>query len=74
MADDVFREDDFLKKVVEVDWSEYQDQSVLIRGCQGVVVPPWAFMYLTGQLAPFARVVRYGNEHDHIVVFRAARK
>ncbi len=72
-SDGIFKEDVFLAKTAAVDWSMFAREKVLIRGCNSVVIPPWAFMYLTGRLAPIAKTVLYGNEHDNIVVFRQAK-
>lgn len=73
LNDGMFREDDFLAKVDSHDWTTYTDKKVLVRGCSSGIIPPWAFMYLTGLLAGRASSVRYGNEHDHIVVYRKPR-
>jgi len=71
LSDGVFRENEFLERADGIDWTKYQDKKVLVRGCHGSLIPPWAFMYFTGKLAPFARSVRYGNEHDNVVVYRS---
>ena len=69
----LFLEQKFLAKADEHDWAGYRDKKVLVRGCQSAIVPPWAYMLITGRLAPFARSVRFGNEHDNMVVFRKAK-
>lgn len=73
LTDGVFFEDRFLERAAEIDWSRYSGQQVLVRGCNSTVIPPWAYMYITARLAGIARSVRYGNEHDHIVVYRAPK-
>lgn len=70
LSNGVFLEAIFLEKADGYDWEECRDKQVLVRGCNSAIIPPWAFMYLTGKLAPIARSVRFGNEHDNIVVFR----
>ena len=70
LTDQVFREADFLSSVEKFDWETFREKVVLIRGCSSTVIPPWVFMYITGKLAGRARTVRYGNEHDNIVVYR----
>jgi len=67
----VLREDEFLQKTRQYNWEKFRDTPVLVRGCQSTVIPPWVYMYLTGCLAGLARSVRFGNEHDNIVVYRA---
>ncbi len=66
----VFSESEFLENAGGHDWEKYRNKSILIRGCSSRVVPPWAFMYLTGKLVGRAKVIRFGNEHDNIVVYR----
>lgn len=73
LTDGAFFEDHFLKKANELDWSKFSGRQVLVRGCNSAVIPPWAFMYITGKLTGIARSVRYGNEHDNIVVYRAPK-
>lgn len=70
LKDPVFRETDFLSSVEEFDWEPFREKVVLVRGCASTVIPPWVYMYITGKLAGRARTVRFGNEHDNIVVYR----
>jgi len=65
----LFSEDPFLKSLDSHDWDQYRGQNVLVRGCS-VTIPPWAYMCFTAKVMPVARSIRYGNEHDNIVVFR----
>ena len=65
----LFSEDIFIRKLEAHHWESYRDKKVLVRGCS-TVVPPFAYMMLTARLVAQAKSVRYGNEHDHIVVFR----
>ena len=74
LTDGVFREGTFLEKAERFDWEEHKDKQVLVRGCSSAVIPPWAFMYITGRLSAVAKSVRFGNEHDNIVVFRNTKE
>jgi len=69
-VDGVFRQDDFFARVDANDWAQYRGALVLVRGCGEALTPPWAYMVLTGRLAGVAKSVRYGNEHDNVVVYR----
>jgi hypothetical protein len=71
LTDGAFFEDSFIDKAGAVDWNSFAGRQVLVRGCNSTVIPPWAYMYITGKLAGVARSVRFGNEHDNIVVYRA---
>ena len=73
LNDGLFSQDSFLERVAQHDWNAHRDKQVLIKGCTSGVIPPWAFMILTGKLAGVARTVRFGNEHDHILVYRSKK-
>jgi len=70
LTDNLFFEDQFLAKVKEYEWNKFQEKKVLVRGCSSSIIPPWAFMIITSRLQPFAASIRYGNEHDNILVYR----
>jgi len=70
----MFRQDEFLRNTGEFDWEEYRDKKVLVRGCGDIITPPWAYMVLAARLAGVARSVRYGNEHDNVVVHRTLKR
>ena len=69
----MFRQDHFLTEIDRADWAQYTGRKVLVRGCGSAVVPPWAYMVITARLTGIAASVRYGNEHDHVVVHRTAQ-
>lgn len=69
---EMFREDDFLQQANAFEWGRFAGKMVLVRGCS-TLVPPWIYMLITARLSPFAKSIRYGNEHDNVVVFRAPR-
>ncbi len=66
----MFRQDVFIRKIDAFDWSKFSGKKVLVRGCGSMIIPPWAYMLITARLQSYAKSIRYGNEHDHIVVFR----
>ena len=70
MQNGVLFEDSFLAMAAAYDWEQYRGKKVLVRGCGSTIIPPWVFMYITARLVGVAKSIRYGNEHDHLVVFR----
>ncbi len=68
-----FTEDFFLSAIDNYDWDKFDTKNVLVRGCGSIVIPPWAFMIITARLTQVAKSVRYGNEHDNIIVYRSPR-
>lgn len=73
-AGDVFREDLFVSNIGDHNWEQYRDKSVLVSGCGNLVTPPWAYMLIASRLSGVARSIRYGNDHDNIVIYRSSRK
>jgi len=73
VSDGFFREDEFLANVEAHDWEQYAGAKMLVRGCGNTVVPPWAFMVITARLTGIVASARYGNEHDHIVIYRCPK-
>jgi hypothetical protein len=71
LDDGMFREDAFLAGVDAHDWAQYNRARVLVRGCGSAIVPPWAYMVIATRLVGHAKSIRFGNEHDHVVVHRA---
>ncbi|HWR83373.1 MAG TPA: DUF2480 family protein [Candidatus Deferrimicrobium sp.] len=68
-----FAEQAFLDQIERYDWSKCLGKKVLVRGCHSTIIPPWAYMCITGKLATVAHSVRFGNEHDNVVVFRSSK-
>lgn len=73
LVDGMFRQEQFVEKAEQFGWDKYQSKKVLVRGCTSTVIPPWAYMMITARLANVAQSVRFGNEHDNIVVSRNHR-
>ena len=44
LDDGILREKVFRQKVADVDWSQYSDKRVLIKGCSEVPIPTWAYL------------------------------
>lgn len=74
LSESIFLEVEFLKRADQYDWSSTDGKKVLVKGCQSALIPPWAFMYITGKLVGHAHSIRFGNEHDNIVVYRTVKK
>lgn len=70
-TDGILLQDAFLEKADQYDWSKFQGKKVLVRGCSSTIIPPWVYMYITSRLCGVAKSVRFGNEHDNIVIHRA---
>ena len=57
----ILREKDFREQVKNHDWSQYQGNYVSLTCSSDAIIPSWAYLLLSTQLAPFATKVVVGN-------------
>jgi len=57
----VLKEQDFRKYISEHDWSQYKDQYVALHCSTDAIIPGWAYMLISLQLASFAKKVVVGS-------------
>jgi hypothetical protein len=55
--------------VAEMDFEQYRDQKVIIKGCADVVIPTWAYLILTANLAQVAEKLYYGEPRYAVKIF-----
>lgn len=60
----LLKEKNFREHLKNYDWTQYQDQFVAINCSTDAIVPAWASILVTIQLAPFAKKVVNGNIDD----------
>ena len=65
----IIREKSFRQKVDEMDFEQYRDQKVIIKGCADVVIPTWAYLILTARLAQVAEKLYYGEPRYAVNIF-----
>src|SRR5688572_19653878 len=51
----------FQEELAAIDWSQYRDAKVVIKGCSDVHVPPSAYVEATARLSAVASSVMYGE-------------
>ncbi len=75
-ADDgIVTESEFFDKLNAFDWDALHGQRVLVVGCGSTIFPPWAFLAVASKLvAHGAKVIKYGNEHSSLTVYRKPRR
>lgn len=57
----VLKEKDFRNAVANHDWKQYQDTYVALYCSTDAIVPAWAYLLVSLQLAPFAKKTVVGN-------------
>jgi hypothetical protein len=60
----LLKEKDFREHLKNHDWQQYQDHFVAINCSTDAIVPAWASILVTIQLAPFARKIVDGTVDD----------
>ena len=60
----ILKEKDFREKVASYNWSQFQDNYIALTNTSEALIPAWAFMLLSIQLTPFAKMVSVGGLHQ----------
>ena len=65
----ILKEKIFREKVANIDWSQYSDKRVLIKGSSEVPIPTWAYLILTAELAQFVKRIYFGELRSAVKIF-----
>ena len=57
----ILKEKDFREYVGNHNWSQYQDNYVALTCTEDAIIPSWAYLLLSSELAPFAKKIVVGN-------------
>lgn len=57
----ILKEKDFRQSVADHDWSQYQDSYVALTCSEDAIIPSWAYLLLSSELAPYANKVVVGD-------------
>ena len=74
LSDGVLKENDFRDKIDSIDWSLYENQKVIIKGCTSAPVPTWSYLIITAQLAHYADQILYGEPCSAVSIFKKRNK
>lgn len=66
----IIREKSFREKVAAIDWAgEYSDAKVVVKGCDTVPIPTWAYLMLVAHLAPHAKRIFWGEPCSAVPIY-----
>ena len=65
----ILKEDEFRKKVQLLDWTQYNDKKVLIKGCTQVPVPIWSYLIIAAKLSHYANSVFFGEPCSLVKIY-----
>lgn len=57
----ILKEKDFREFVILHDWSQYKDSYVALTCSEDAIIPSWAYLLLSSELAPYAKKIVVGN-------------
>ena len=69
LDDGIIREKSFRKMVDDMDFKNYSDKKVIIKGCASVAVPTWAYLIIVARVAQVADKLYYGEPRHAVKVF-----
>jgi len=68
--EDSVRQDLFEQELARLDYSVYQDERIVVKGCGDIYVPESAFVTFTAQLSKVAKSIMYGEPCSTVPVFK----
>ena len=63
----------FIDALAKVDWQQYADAKVVIKGCSKVAVPTSAYVEATRLIRPYAASIMFGEPCSTVPVFKKSR-
>ena len=60
--------------LAKVDFSEFQDAKVVIKGCADLKVPEYMFVETTRRLRPYASSIMYGEPCSTVPIYKKPRR
>jgi hypothetical protein len=60
--------------LAEIDWQQYKDAKVVIKGCSKVKVPTAAYVEATRRLRSYAASIMFGEPCSTVPVFKKSRQ
>lgn len=71
---DRFIEFHFHKKISEIDFLQYKDQRVILKGCADRPIPAFAYAEMTKRLRPLAKSIMFGEPCSTVPIFKKPKK
>jgi hypothetical protein len=63
----------FYDVLARIDWQQFQDQKVVLKGCSKVAVPTAAYVEATRLIRPYASSIMFGEPCSTVPVFKKSR-
>jgi len=69
LDDGILKESNFRNKVNILDWKQYENKKVLIKGCSKAPIPIWAYLIITAKLSQNAKIVFFGEPCSLVKIY-----
>ncbi|MBY5957923.1 DUF2480 family protein [Membranicola marinus] len=69
-----FLEEKYRNRLDAIDFSQYENELIVIKGCSKKVVPRSAYVRITNKLRPYARSIMYGEACSTVPIYKKPRK
>jgi hypothetical protein len=63
----------YLERLREVDWNQFKDAKVVIKGCSKVNVPVSIYVLVTARIRPFAASLMFGEPCSTVPLFKRSK-
>mgnify|MGYP001174558283 CR=1 FL=1 len=70
LSNGILIEKKFREAIDKINWLQYENDNILIKGCSEVVIPTWAYLIITSKLVPHAKNIYYGDSRSAIKIYR----
>ena len=60
----------FREKVSKINWDDYNNKNILIKGCSQAPIPIWAYLIISTNLAKHARKIYFGEARRAIEIYK----
>lgn len=61
----------FIYTISAINWEQYRNKKVIVKGCSKKQIPQSAFVFLLQQLQPLAQSILFGEACSSVPVFKA---
>lgn len=65
----ILREKSFRDKIAAIDWEQYRDQKVILKGCGDIPIPTWAYLIIATHLTPYAKRIFWGEPCSTVPIY-----
>ena len=73
LTDGILIEKKFREKIKNINWENFKNENVLIKGCSQAPIPTWAYLIISSHLSHHARKIYYGEARYAVKIFNRAK-